>query len=88
MTILNRRDHGEAPNRNGSPVTPDDVTQMQDILLRLYAADTILRFASKQPILDASMRRRLNDISGHLMMELSLLNAELAGLGVTSGASE
>ena len=81
MVIQNRTEQGESPSRSTeAPIM--DAEKLQDVLHRLYAADTILRFAATQPVVDISMRRRLNCLAGKLMVELSLLNAELAGLGL------
>lgn len=82
MTTLDTRLHGGVQTRNGLEITGHEINALKDVRTRLYAADTILRFAAKQPIVDISMRRRLDAIAGHMAMELSLLNAEFEGLGI------
>jgi hypothetical protein len=62
---------------NGQRFPDDPVASIEDVRLRLYAADSILRLCAKQRHLPKAMRDRLMMLVGRLTVELDMLGGKI-----------
>ena len=72
MVAIDRSLVGESV-QNTHRLTTDRKEILEDLRQRLYAADTILKFAAKSPILPKQTRDRFLQLTGRLMVELDVL---------------
>jgi len=75
MVTLNKSLEGESV-QNTNRLTLDHDEIREDLRQRLYAADTILKFAARSLILPFRTRNRFLQLSGRLMLELDMLGGK------------
>ena len=72
MVALDKSLEGESV-QNTNRLTRDHDEIREDLRQRLFAADTILKFAAHSPILPKATRDRFLQLTGRLMVELDML---------------